>query len=71
MVVPASIAMAPTSAPALMATPESTARIWCAGVTPRPVRMEDLVGSKELRTPVSVRLAGPAFTVTSPVYLVK
>lgn len=68
MVVPASIAMALTSAPALTAIQASTARIWYDGVIRHPVRMEDPAGRKELHTPVSVRLGGLASTVMSLVY---
>lgn len=46
-------------------------RALCAGVTPLLVKMEVLVGSRELLTPASVRLDGLACTVTSPVCLAK
>lgn len=69
--VPASIAMALTSAPALMDIQASTARIWFDGVIRHPVKMEDPAGRKELPTPVSVRLGGLASTVMSLVYPVK
>lgn len=70
-VVHALIAMALTSAPALMALQASTARIWYDGAICHRVRMGDRAGRKELRTPVNVRLGGLVSTATSPVCPVK
>lgn len=42
-------------------------RIWCAGAIRPRVRTEAPAGSREPRTPASVRLDGPASTATSPV----
>lgn len=69
--VPASIAMALTSAPAHMDIQASTVRIWYDGVILHPVKMEDPAGRKEPLTHVSVRLDGLASTVTSQVCPVK
>lgn len=52
-----------TSAPVLMATQESTVRVLYAGATPPLVKMAGPAGSRELPTPVSVRLDGLASTV--------
>lgn len=70
-VVLAWIAMAPTSAPALMDLQASTARIWCDGAICHRVRMEDRAGRREPHTPVNVRLGGLVSTVMSPVCPVK